>query len=82
MVRASDLRVRDVVDVGDGRRLGAVADLEIDVASGRVLALVVPGSGRLFGLLGTEGDAVIPWSAIVTVGPDVILVRYGGGATG
>lgn len=77
MIRGAELRVRDVVDVTDGRRLGNVADLEIDPESGRVTALIVPGASRLFGLLGSEEDAAIPWADIVTIGADVILVRRG-----
>ncbi len=80
MARVADLRVRDVVDIGDGRRLGSVADVEIDLESGRVIGLVVPGASRLFGLLGGEGDALVPWSEVVTIGEDVILVRRAGPA--
>ncbi len=75
MVRASELRVRDVVDVTDGRRLGNVADLEIDLETGCVTGLIVPGASRLFGLLGSEGEALVPWDDVVTIGADVILVR-------
>jgi YlmC/YmxH family sporulation protein len=75
MVRLSELKERDVVDVADGRRLGTVGDLEIDTESGQVTALLVPGAPRLLGLLGSEGELRIPWSAIVTIGADVILVR-------
>jgi YlmC/YmxH family sporulation protein len=75
VVRLSDLRERDVVDVRDGRRLGAVSDLEIDPAAGQVVALVVPGAARLLGLFGSDGECVIPWGDIVTIGHDVILVR-------
>jgi YlmC/YmxH family sporulation protein len=80
MVRLSDLRERDVVDVRDGRRVGAVSDIEIDPAGGQVVALVVPGPARLLGLLGSDGEAVIAWGDIVTIGEDVILVKQTGGA--
>jgi len=73
-VRVSDLKVRDVVDVSDGRRLGFISDLEIDLEAGRVTAIVVPGPGRLWGLFGREPDYVIPWGRIRKIGADVILV--------
>jgi YlmC/YmxH family sporulation protein len=82
VVRLSELRERDVVDVRDGRRVGAVGDLEIDPAAGQVLALVVPGAAKLLGLLGSEGECVIPWGDIVTIGQDVILVRQAAGRHG
>jgi len=75
MVKLSALRERDIVSVADGRRIGAVGDLEIDPESGRVVALLIPGAAKLFGLLGSEGDLRIPWTEIVTIGTDVILVR-------
>ena len=75
MVKLSDLRERDIVNVADGRRIGMLGDLEIDPRSGQILAVVVPGAARLFGLLGSDGQCRIPWADIVTIGEDVILVR-------
>lgn len=75
MVKISELRVRDVVNVLDGRRLGNAVDLEIDLDQGRVLAVVVPGPARFFGLFGRDKDFVIPWENIIKIGVDVILVE-------
>ncbi|MBX6350290.1 MAG: YlmC/YmxH family sporulation protein [Clostridia bacterium] len=77
MFKASDLRVKDVIDVEEGRRLGFIYDLEVDVEAGRVTALVLPGAARFFGLLGRERDIVVPWEDIVKIGEDVILVHPG-----
>ncbi len=70
----SDLRVREVVNIADGRKLGGLIDIEVDLESGRVTALVVPGRGRVFGLFGGDDDYVIPWEKVVKIGIDVILV--------
>jgi len=78
MVKVSELRERDVVNVSDGRRLGYVEDIEMDLANGRVTAIVVPGQGRLVGLMGRGRDLVIPWEQIRKIGTDVILVEIGG----
>ncbi|MGE5484968.1 MAG: YlmC/YmxH family sporulation protein [Ignavibacteriales bacterium] len=75
MMRTSDLGTRDVVNVLDGRRLGTVSDIEIDMDSGRITAVVVPGAARLLGVLGRGDDYVIPWEKIKKIGPDVILVE-------
>jgi YlmC/YmxH family sporulation protein len=75
-MRLSELRSRDIVNLSDGKRLGLVADAEVDLDSGRILALIVPGSGRLFGLLGGGPQCVITWSDVITIGEDVILVRW------
>lgn len=74
-MRLSELRFKDVVNVGDGRRLGFITDWEADLSSGRLLALVVPGPPRLLGILGREPDYVIPWEKIKKVGEDIILVE-------
>lgn len=74
MVRMSDLRVRAVVNVHDGRRLGNIEDLEIDPETGQILAIVVPAPSSFFGLFAREGDYVIPWERIQKIGQDVILV--------
>lgn len=76
--RISDLRSRDVIDVGSGKRLGFVEDVELDPTDGRIIALVVPGSTRFLGFFGRDQDYVIPWDLVVKVGEDVILVHLPG----
>ena len=41
---------------------------------GRLVSLITPGRAKLFGLLGREDDYVLPWTAIVRIGSDIILV--------
>ena len=72
--RISDLRDKEIVSVVDGSRLGFVGDLEFDLKSGQVRAVVVPGRLRLFGLLGREEDRVFPWKDVKRFGEDIILV--------
>ena len=74
VVRTTELRAREVVALDDGRRLGGISDLEIDLDSGTVTALVLPGPGRLFGLFGREEETVVPWDRVQRIGVDVILV--------
>lgn len=73
--RIADLRYKEVISVEDGSRFGYVGDMEIDLDSGQVRALVVPGRRRLFGLLGREEDHYIPWGAVRRFGEDIILVE-------
>ena len=75
--RIADLRYKEVISVADGSRFGYVGDMEIDLDSGQVRALVVPGRRRLFGLLGREEDTVVPWEAVRRIGADIILVEGG-----
>ena len=73
--RVTDLRCKEVINVTDGLRLGFVSDVEILLPHGKVLALVVPGPCRFFGLFGRKDDFVIPWNCIRRIGSDIILVE-------
>ncbi|MDP9728403.1 YlmC/YmxH family sporulation protein [Alicyclobacillus tolerans] len=73
-MRISDLQSKDVVNVGDGKRLGTIGDLDIDPESGLIHSIIIPVAGRFFGMVGGGQDYVIPWNQIVKIGSDVILV--------
>ena len=73
--RVSELRYKEIINVSDGSRYGWVGEGEVDLDSGQVRALVVPGRLRLFGLLGREEDRVFPWEAVRRFGADTILVE-------
>ena len=73
MGRAMDFKQKEVVSMKDGRRLGYVYDVDVDLATGELKAIVVPG-GRILGLFGSTGDIVIPWQNIKKIGEDIILV--------
>jgi len=75
MLKTSDLKVKEVINIIDGKRLGAITDIEIDVESGKLTSIVVPGAGRFLGLFGRNEDVVIPWEKISKIGFDVILVE-------
>jgi YlmC/YmxH family sporulation protein len=76
MCRIEELCRKDVINVKDGCRLGFIDDVEIDVCDGRVVAIVIFGRARFFGLFGREEDIVIPWCSIQKIGEDTILVCF------
>ena len=71
----AELRDKEIISVSDGSRFGYVGDVEVELETGQVKALVVPGRLRLFGLLGREADQVFPWESIRRFGEDIILVE-------
>jgi YlmC/YmxH family sporulation protein len=75
MNRSSDFRQKEVINITDGKRLGFVSDVEIDLESGKIDAIILPGVGKLFGILGKESEFVVPWDKIRKVGEDIILVE-------
>jgi len=50
----------------------------MEVNSGQVIALVVPGPCRFFGLFGREEDYLIPFESISKIGSDIILIENKG----
>ena len=42
MIKISELQAKDVVNVSDGRKLGQIYDLEIDLRLGKVKSLIIP----------------------------------------
>ena len=72
--RLTNLQCKEVICVGDGRRLGFISDVELEVPEGCVYAIVVPGPCRVLGMFGRREDFIIPWKCICRIGPDIVLV--------
>jgi YlmC/YmxH family sporulation protein len=54
--------------------LGCISDIEIDTDNASVVAIVIRGRQRFFGLFGREDDIVIPWCEIEIIGEDTVLI--------
>ncbi|MBO7743898.1 YlmC/YmxH family sporulation protein [Paenibacillus sp. MWE-103] len=74
-MKISDFQTKDVINIVDGRKLGQISDLELDLRQGRIDSIVVPSYSRFFGMFGNGTDVIIPWRNIVKIGTDVVLVR-------
>ena len=74
MVRIYDMKQKEVVNIRDGCRLGFICDIEVDLTDGMIKNIIVPGQGKLFGILGREMEYVIAWCQISKIGADIILV--------
>ena len=68
------MKSKEVINISDGARLGFVSDVEIDIESGRLVSITVPGAYRVFGLFGREEDIVIDWNDIKKIGEEIIIV--------
>ena len=77
MVKISDLRELEVINVTNGKRLGLVSDIELDMERGRVEALIMPGGVKGWMLFKHREEQRISWEKLVNIGQDVILVELG-----
>mgnify|MGYP001357099465 FL=1 len=75
MIHISDLQIKDVVNVHDGKKLGSIEDVDIDLKTGKIQAIMITSQGKVLGFFGKGEEIVIPWRNIVKIGKDVILVR-------
>lgn len=71
----SELRMKEVINICDGRRLGRPIDLTFSDAA-CIEAIVVPGQYSVKNMFrGMREGIVIPWNRIRRIGDDVILVE-------
>ena len=68
------LQERQVVNIADGKCLGNLKDIELNMREGTIQALVLPGTGGFRGFLQNQGELLIPWHKVVRIGVDVVLI--------
>lgn len=75
MTLFSELVNKDVINIRDGCRLGHIQDLKINVCSGEICAVMLPGPTKFLGILGgSHSEYWIEWCQICKIGTDIILV--------
>ncbi len=74
MERFSDLKNKEVINICDGTRYGYIRDLEIDIQCAKIIAVIIPIEGKMWGFFCPEEEYRIPWCCIVKIGEDIILV--------
>ncbi|MGM9986598.1 MAG: YlmC/YmxH family sporulation protein [Bacillaceae bacterium] len=76
MTRVTEFQEKDVVNVADGKKLGNIGDILVNLNTGKIESIVIAKSSRVLGFFGKDEEIVITWNNIVKIGEDVILVRY------
>ncbi len=74
MFKVSELRQKEIVSLEQGKRLGFAIDVEINIETGHIEALILPSQAKFFGLLPKDNDIVVPWGQIKKIGTDLILI--------
>ncbi len=75
MLSTDKLKNREVINIRDGRSLGFICDIEVNLEQGTIEGIIIPAGKRLFSFLSPkEDDQLIRWDRIRTIGDDVVLV--------
>lgn len=72
----SELRCKQVINVVDGKCLGRLIDIVLDVKTCKILGLVVPSpSCNSWSLFRKGKEIFVPFHCICKIGVDVILIE-------
>ncbi|WP_328820835.1 YlmC/YmxH family sporulation protein [Peribacillus faecalis] len=73
-MRISEFQMKDIVSLSNGRKLGNIHDLEIDLQTGQIYAIFVVNGSRWRSMFQKDEEVRIPWSRIKRIGTDIIFV--------
>lgn len=74
-MRICDLRLKEVINLCDGKRLGYITDMEFDCKTGCIMKFIIPGPAPICGFLGRDTEYIIPFCAVEQIGEDFVLVK-------
>ncbi len=73
VVSFSDLCEKEVINLCDGKRLGYICDIDIDIECGKIIRIALPAKNGFFP---SKNKIFIRWDNIERIGEDIILVRF------
>ncbi|MBG9945160.1 YlmC/YmxH family sporulation protein [Brevibacillus formosus] len=75
-MRLSELGGKEIIGLDNGEKMGVISDsdLVIHPENGAIQSIILPG-GSFFGFGKKREDLVIPWSSIVKIGPDMVIIQ-------
>ena len=76
MLKVSEVKMKKVINISNGERLGYIYDFELDLEKGTIIAMVLPGNGKSLSFFSKSYDVLIHWEDIVRIGTDIILVNF------
>jgi len=75
MLSVNDIKMKEVINIGTGERLGYIYDFVIDLDKGVIVSMIAPGTVKGLGLFSKPNDIIINWEDIIKIGTDTILVN-------
>lgn len=76
MFRSEEIRKKEVINIRSAEKLGFIRDIDVCFETGRIKSIIIPGGNFFIKLFTGKSDYVIPWDAIVKIGPDIVLVDF------
>ncbi|MFD2371351.1 YlmC/YmxH family sporulation protein [Brevibacillus sp. GCM10020057] len=75
-MRLSELGGKEIIGLDTGEKMGVISDsdLVIHPESGQIQSIILP-KGSFFGFGKKREDLVIPWTSIVKIGPDMVIIQ-------
>lgn len=73
-MRLSEIQNKDVINIDDGKKIGNIIDINIDM-EGVLNSLIVEKSKFIISKFSNNGEIEVKWSNIKKIGEDVILVN-------
>ncbi|WP_188068675.1 YlmC/YmxH family sporulation protein [Brevibacillus brevis] len=75
-MRLSELGGKEIIGLDNGEKMGVISesDLVIHPENGTIQSIILPG-GSFFGFGKKREDLVFPWSSIVKIGPDMVIIQ-------
>jgi len=75
MLKLSDIRDKEVINLYNGQRMGYISDFEVDLERGQLIGIIIPGEGKVMSFFSKTNDMLIHWNKIIKIGNDTILVN-------
>lgn len=76
MLKLSEIREKEIININTGERMGYIDDFELNLEKGRIDGIIIASVGKVLGLFGKNSEIIIDWNNIVRIGTDTILVDY------
>ncbi len=77
MIRVSDIMEKEIINVKNGKRMGYITDIDMDINEGKIVSFTITGSESKNFFSRGYNDQVIFWNDILKIGCDTIIVNIG-----
>lgn len=73
-MKLSDLQRKDIVNLSNGKKIGKIIDVEINIIDGSLVNLIIEKNKYFRSFFSGETDVLVKFEQIKKLGEDVILI--------